>query len=72
MNRTHVCVIALLATLSMTVEVAAAPAADAPPRAANGRLDLTGVWSNASLTWLERPATLKGRMNTPAIRATMP
>ena len=40
---------------------AAAPAADAPPRAPGGRLDLTGVWSNASLTWLERPATLKGR-----------
>ena len=31
------------------------------PRAANGRPDLSGVWTNASLTWLERPATLKGR-----------
>ena len=37
------------------------PAAAQPAlRTASGHLDLSGVWSNASLTWLERPATLKG------------
>ena len=35
-------------------------AAQSGPRTANGRLDLSGVWSNASLTWLERPAIFKG------------
>ena len=29
-------------------------------RTASGHLDLSGAWSNASLTWLERPAFLKG------------
>jgi hypothetical protein len=41
---------------------AAAQAQDRPPisRAAGGKPDLSGVWTNASLTWLERPASLKG------------
>jgi len=46
--------------------VCGAAAAQAPPRAADGRPDLTGAWSNASLTWLERPAKFKGPTLTEA------
>jgi hypothetical protein len=46
--------VALLAALALGSAARAAP----PPLAADGHPDLTGVWSNASLTWLERPANL--------------
>lgn len=48
--------IALAAVIALAVAAAAEPR---PPRAADGHPDLTGVWSNASLTWLERPAKFK-------------
>jgi len=42
--------------------VRALPAAGQPgPWGSSGRPDLSGVWTNASMTSLERPATLKGR-----------
>lgn len=66
MNWTLVCVIALAGAMSVAGGAAAAPSADAPPRAPDGRADLSGVWSNASLTWLERPATFNGRTLTEA------
>eukprot|EP01041_Mallomonas_annulata_P037164 gene37164-60410_t len=46
--------------------VAMTASAQPAPRTADGRADLSGVWSNASLTWLERPASLKGRTLTEA------
>lgn len=55
----------LLGALALAVGAGTALAQPAP-RAADGRPDLTGVWSNASLTWLERPATLKGLTLTDA------
>src|ERR1700688_1691423 len=32
-----------------------------PPRTANGRPDLQGIWSNATLTPFERPTELEGK-----------
>jgi len=52
-----------IATLALACGTAAAQPAS---RAADGRPDLTGTWSNASLTWLERPANLKGLTLTDA------
>jgi len=63
----------VFAALSLTLPVAAqspSPAAKAarasakawtPARTADGRPDLTGIWSNATLTPLERPAELAGK-----------
>lgn len=53
----------VIAALALACSAAAAQPA---PRAADGRPDLTGTWSNASLTWLERPASLKGLTLTDA------
>ena len=33
----------------------------APPRTADGRPDLQGIWSNATLTPFERPKELEGK-----------
>ena len=46
--------------LALTLTLACAASAAAQPAAR----DFSGTWSNASLTWLERPANLKGRTLT--------
>jgi len=55
--------------------VLTAGAADAgpyhAPRTANGAPDLQGVWTNASLTFLERPPIFKGLIATPQEEAMM-
>ena len=56
MIKTFLPLVLLVVTLAGSVPAIAQPA----PRTASGRLDLSGTWSNASLTWLERPASLKG------------
>ena len=58
-------------SLARAVAVAAAllcttAVAQPAPRTATGHPDLTGAWSNASLTWLERPANLKAPTLTEA------
>lgn len=51
---------------AVALALAGAAHAQPAPRTADGRPDLTGTWSNASLTWLERPAALKGLTLTDA------
>jgi len=41
--------------LALATAAAAAPAVWSPPRVADGHADLSGVWSNASVTHLARP-----------------
>lgn len=55
----------LLGALALVLACGTATAQPAP-RAADGHPDLTGTWSNASMTWLERPANLKGLTLTDA------
>ena len=55
----------LLGAVALALACGSALAQPAP-RAADGHPDLTGIWSNASLTWLERPANLKGLTLTDA------
>ena len=50
---------ALFLALLATAAVAAAPPAYKAPRNAFGQPDFEGVWTNASLTSLERPANFK-------------
>ena len=56
MMRAFLPLVLLVGAFAGSIPAAAQPAL----RTASGHLDLSGVWSNASLTWLERPATLKG------------
>ena len=51
---------AALVALSLSLGLALPAAAQLAPKTPEGRPDLSGNWTNASLTWLERPATLKG------------
>jgi hypothetical protein len=46
--------------LAITLALAAPAAAQPAPRSADGHPDLSGNWSNVSLTKLERPGNLKG------------
>ncbi|MDZ4374185.1 MAG: hypothetical protein U1C74_22560 [Phenylobacterium sp.] len=50
--------LAVCSAVALFAASGSATAQDAP-RSAKGRPDFTGNWSNASLTWLERPAHLK-------------
>jgi len=52
--KTTILFTALAATLALAAQ-AAAPAKYAPPRDAAGHPQLSGVWSNASVTQLNRP-----------------
>lgn len=55
---------AFVAAIPLGLEAqSAAKAKGAVPRTANGRPDLQGMWTNATLTPLERPASLEGRLN---------
>ena len=51
----HRWMVSLTATL---VALAAAPASSNPPRTPDGHSDLEGIWTNATLTPLERPTNL--------------
>jgi hypothetical protein len=57
--------VSLLAVASLSAQSAATPVATpkagAVPRAADGHPDLTGIWSNATLTPFERPAVFAGK-----------
>jgi hypothetical protein len=61
--------LALAAALAGLIAAAAAEAA--APRAADGHPDLSGVWSNASVTKLTRPASMDRLVVTPAEAAAI-
>ncbi len=56
MIRTFLPLVLLVGALAGSIPAVAQPGL----RTASGHRDLSGAWSNASLTWLERPASLKG------------
>jgi hypothetical protein len=61
MRRTFTAALALVLALAAT-----AAAAQPAPRNAQGKPDLSGLWSNVSLTKLERPSSFKGPTLTEA------
>jgi hypothetical protein len=58
-------VVLLAAVAALALASAAAAAGYKPPRTAHGDPDLQGVWTNSSLTTLERPATFKSQALKP-------
>jgi len=63
-----------LACLVLAALLTAGPAPAAgykPPRNAYGQPDLQGIWTNTSLTWLQRPPIFKGLIATDAEAAAM-
>jgi hypothetical protein len=60
------CTVAALAITLLLAPTAIAQSADyQPPRAADGKPDLQGFWSNVSLTSLERPGNFKSLVIAP-------
>src|SRR5947208_14035903 len=54
-------IVSLLAVASLSAQSSAPPKAGAIPRAADGHPDLTGIWSNATRTPVERPDVFAGK-----------
>src|ERR1700754_812334 len=61
----------LIAVLALAAGAAAAAPAYKAPRTSFGAPDLQGLWTNSSLTFLERPPMFKTLIATPADEATM-
>jgi hypothetical protein len=61
----------LLAAAAALVASAASAAPYRAPRTAEGAPDLQGIWTNASLTFLQRPPIFKGLVATDAEEAMM-
>ncbi|THD70285.1 hypothetical protein [Phenylobacterium sp.] len=55
----------LACALTLAAPALAAPPAAGPPRAADGHLDLSGAWTNASVTKLTRPPGMGKLVLTP-------
>ena len=74
LNRRAVRAILIAAVVSSAIAIAAQEQASKPwraPTTADGRPDLQGVWTNATLTPLERPARFAGRFMTEAEAAEL-
>ena len=72
LRRSPVAAFALAGFLALaSASAAAAPARWVPPRAADGHPDLSGVWTNASVTKLTRLAGVNGLSVTPAQAAAL-